>query len=92
MKKDRIKYTNIDDVPKMLTITEFASLIGLSESTTYELIKTNKIKVNLYFSREYISKENAFEFIENIRKKHKTNFRKQKTFGDKIREGLENAA
>ncbi len=60
------KYECFKDLPKALTVQQFAAVVGLSKSTAYRIVEAGKIKsVRLSERRRIILKEDFLEWINS---------------------------
>lgn len=62
VKMEKNKYDCFKDLPKALTVQQFAAAVGLSKSTDYRIVEMGKIKsVRLSERRRIILKEDFLE-------------------------------
>jgi len=50
------RHTKIEDLPEFLTPVEFSAVLGLSRSSTYELIRTGQVEHKRFGRRVFIPK------------------------------------
>lgn len=63
---DNSKYESFKDLPKQLTVQQFATAVGLSKSTAYRIVESGKIKsVRLSERKRVIFKEDFLKWVEH---------------------------
>ena len=60
---NRTKYTNYNDLPLMLSVSNVASVLGISRAGAYELVRSDSFPALRIGSRIVVPKEKFIDWI-----------------------------